>query len=90
VNPGQAWFVELGVGEIERRWQETTPPWPIMQVGMYDISRNRMMALPKANPIQFAYACSPQEVDRAGWIQASIANVPGKTNTLGRKVAFCG
>ena len=54
------------------------------QAGTYDISRDRMIALPKANPIQFAYACSSQEVDRAGWIQASIANVPGKANTLGR------
>ena len=69
----------------ERRCQETTPPWPIMPAGTYDISRDRMMALPKANPIQFACACSPQEVDRAGWIQASIANVPGKAKHPGRE-----
>jgi len=85
VNPGQAGFVELRVQETERRWQETTSPWPIMQAGTYDISRDRMMARPKANHIQFAYACSPQEVDRAGWIQASIANAPGKAKHPGKE-----
>lgn len=64
------------------------PPGLIRQVGT--ALRVTERALPNANPAQFTSAYSPQEVDRAGWIQLSIANVPGKVNTLGRKVALCG
>ena len=45
--------------ETERRWQATTPQWPIMHAVTYGVSRDQMMARHKSNHIQVAYANSP-------------------------------
>lgn len=81
---GRAGVVELPIEETERRWQETTPQWPIMHAVTYGVSRDQMMARHKSNHIQVAYANSPAEADKAMLVKASMAQ------SLGMGVAICG
>jgi hypothetical protein len=76
--------VELPMEETQRRWDATTPQWPIMHAVTYGISRDQMMARHKSNHIQVAYASSAEEADRAMLAKAAMAHA------LGMKVAVCG
>ena len=53
---GLAEAVELPMQETERRWEITTPQWPIMHAVTRGVSRDRMMGRHKSNHIQVAYA----------------------------------
>jgi hypothetical protein len=53
---GLASSIELPRAETERRWNATTPQWPIMHAVLRGVSRDQMMARHKANHIQVAYA----------------------------------
>ncbi len=53
---GLAEVVELPAEETERRWNITTPQWPIMHAVTRGVSRDRMMGRHKSNHIQVAYA----------------------------------
>ncbi|MCE9554628.1 MAG: fucose isomerase [Planctomycetes bacterium] len=81
---GRAGVVELPAAETERRWQATTPQWPIMHAVTYGVSRDQMMARHKSNHIQVAYANSAEEADKAVLAKAALADA------LGLKVALCG
>jgi len=81
---GRAGVVKLPPTETERRWQETTPQWPIMHAVTYGVSRQQMMARHKSNHIQVAYADSAEEADRAMLAKAAMAEA------LGMEVAVCG
>ena len=81
---GRAGVVELPPEETARRWQATTPQWPIMHAVTYGISRDQMMARHKSNHIQVAYADSPAAADRALLGKAAFADA------LGIKVFLCG
>jgi hypothetical protein len=81
---GRAKVIELPIEETQRRWDATTPQWPIMHAVTYGITRDQMMARHKANHIQVAYANSPEEADRAMLAKAALAN------ELGIEVAICG
>lgn len=81
---GRAGVVDLPLDETERRWQETTPQWPIMHAVTYGVSRDQMMARHKSNHIQVAYANSAAEADQAMLTKAAMAQ------TLGMEVAICG
>jgi hypothetical protein len=81
---GRAGVVELPAEETQRRWNETTPPWPIMHAVTYGVSRDQMMARHKANHIQVAYANSAKEADRALLAKAAMAEA------MGMEVAVCG
>lgn len=81
---GRAAAVELPIEETQRRWDATTPQWPIMHAVTYGVSRDQMMARHKANHIQVAYANSAEEADRAMLAKAAMADA------LGMKVALCG
>jgi hypothetical protein len=81
---GRAGVVELPIEETQRRWNSTTPQWPIMHAVTYGVTRDQMMARHKANHIQVAYANSPQEADRAMLVKATMADA------LGIKVHICG
>jgi hypothetical protein len=81
---GRAGAVELPAEETQRRWDATTPQWPIMHAVTYGISRDQMMARHKANHIQVAYANSAAEADRAMLTKAAMAA------ELGIHVALCG
>jgi hypothetical protein len=81
---GRAGVVELPLEETQRRWDSTTPQWPIMHAVTYGVSRNQMMARHKANHIQVVYANSAEEADRAMLVKATMAE------ELGMKVSICG
>ncbi len=81
---GRAGVVELPPEETHRRWQATTPQWPIMHAVTYGVSRDQMMARHKANHLQVAYGNSPAEADRALFAKAAMAE------HLGLEVSLCG
>ena len=81
---GRAWVARLPEGETRRRWEATTPQWPIMHAVMYGITRDQMMARHKANHIQVAYANSAAEADRVMLAKAAFADA------MGMEVAVCG
>ena len=81
---GRAGVVELPAAETERRWQATTPQWPIMHAVIYGVSRDQMMARHKSNHIQVAYATSAAAADKALFAKAAMAEA------LGMDVSLCG
>jgi hypothetical protein len=81
---GRAGVVELPLEETQRRWDATTPQWPIMHAVTYGVSRDQMMARHKANHVQVAYANSAEEADKALLAKAATAHA------LGIHVALCG
>jgi hypothetical protein len=81
---GRGCAIELPIEETQRRWQATTPQWPIMHAITYGVSRDQMMARHKANHIQVVYANSADEADRALLVKATMAH------ELGMSVHVCG
>jgi hypothetical protein len=81
---GRAKAISLPREETERRWNETTPQWPIMHAVTYGVSRDQMMARHKANHIQVAYAKSAKDADLALYTKAALAA------ELGIDVSLCG
>ncbi len=81
---GRAEVIELPDQETDRRWQATTPQWPIMHAVTYGVTRDQMMARHKSNHIQVAYANSADEADKAMLAKAAMAD------ELGLEVAICG
>src|SRR5688500_3354547 len=81
---GRAKVIELPLEETQRRWDSTTPQWPIMHAVTYGVSRDHMMAKHKANHIQVAYANDAKSADAALLTKAAMAA------ELGMKVNLCG
>jgi len=81
---GRAGVVALPPDETQRRWDATTPQWPIMHAVTYGVSRDQMMARHKANHIQVVYANSAAEADKAMLVKAQLAH------DLGLEVSICG
>ena len=81
---GRAKVVELPASETHRRWQATTPQWPIMHAVTYGVSRDQMMARHKSNHIQVAYAETAELADKAMMVKATMAQ------QMGLEVALCG
>lgn len=81
---GRAGVVSLPEEETNRRWQATTPQWPIMHAVTYGVSRDQMMARHKSNHIQVAYADNADAADRALLAKATMAAA------LDMKVSICG
>jgi L-fucose isomerase-like protein len=81
---GRGGVVRLSQEETERRWEATTPQWPIMHAVLYGISRDQMMAKHMANHIQVAYAPDAATARRALVRKASMARA------LGLRVNLCG
>jgi hypothetical protein len=83
---------DLGVGkavllpeeETQRRWQETTPQWPIMHATLSGVSRNQMMAKHQANHIQVVYTTDEATAHQACRIKAAALT------EMGIQVHFCG
>ncbi|MBN1910424.1 MAG: fucose isomerase [Pirellulales bacterium] len=74
---GRAGVVELPEEETQRRWNETSPPWPIMHAVTYGVSRDQFMARHKANHIQVCYANSAKDADKALLARAAMAEAMG-------------
>ncbi|MDR1818428.1 MAG: hypothetical protein LBR07_09760, partial [Puniceicoccales bacterium] len=68
---GRAKVVQLPAEETQRRWDATSPVWPIMHAVTYGVSRDQMMARHKANHIQVAYAKSAKDADAAAYAKAA-------------------
>ncbi|MBZ0277688.1 MAG: fucose isomerase, partial [Anaerolineae bacterium] len=84
VDLGRATVVELPQAETERRWQATTPQWPIMHAVLHGISRDQMMARHKANHLNVAYAPSADDADKALTAKAAMFDA------MGIQVHLCG
>jgi hypothetical protein len=84
VDLGRATVVELPDDETERRWQETTPQWPIMHAVLHGIDRDQFMAQHKANHVNVAYGEDPASADRLLAIKAAVFA------ELGLDVHICG
>jgi hypothetical protein len=81
---GVSEVVALPEKETERRWQETTPQWPIMHAVLDGVSRDQMMARHKSNHLQVVYAPSRKQAHRACRIKAAMLQ------ELGMEVHLCG
>jgi hypothetical protein len=81
---GRATVVELPEKEVERRWQITTPQWPIMNAVLHGVTRDQIMGRHKSNHIQVAYGVSAQSSDEALMAKAVAFR------ELGIEVYLCG
>jgi len=81
---GRATVVELPQEETERRWQATTPAWPIMHAVLHGVSRDQMMARNKSNHLNVAYTPSAGGADKALIAKAAMFE------TMGIEVHMCG
>jgi L-fucose isomerase-like protein len=81
---GRGRAVELPRDETERRWQATTPEWPIMHAVLDGVSRDALMAKHKSNHIQVVYGTDSAAADHTLCAKAVFAD------TLGIKVNVCG
>lgn len=83
---------DLGVGEVvalsdeevNRRWELTTPQWPIMNAVLKGVNRDQMMARHKANHIHVVYTPDEASAHKACRVKAAALA------ELGIKVSFCG
>ena len=74
---GRGTVVELPQAETERRWQATTPQWPIMHAVLHGVTRDQMMARHRANHIQVAYGEDAASADRALQTKAAMFDAMG-------------
>jgi hypothetical protein len=81
---GRGEVVELPLAETQRRWDSTTPQWPIMHAVTYGVSRDQMMAKHKANHIQVVYGNDEESADQAMFAKAAMAEA------MGMSVNICG
>jgi hypothetical protein len=81
---GRATVVELPSQEVERRWQSTTPQWPMMNAVLHGVTRDQMMGRHKANHIQVAYGKDATTSDTALMAKATAFY------KLGIEVYLCG
>ncbi len=76
--------VSLPEAETKRRWEMTTPQWPIMHAKLEGVSQNQLTARHKANHIHVVYADSREKALEACQVKAAVLH------ELGIKVSFCG
>jgi L-fucose isomerase-like protein len=81
---GRGRAISLPREETERRWQATTPQWPIMHAVLYGVSRDALMAQHKSNHIQVVYGTSAEQADLTLQAKATFAA------ELGINVKLCG
>ena len=81
---GRGRVVQLPREETERRWQATTPQWPIMHAVLDGVSRDGLMAKHKSNHIQVVYGSDSAAADLTLQTKAAFAS------ELGIRVNLCG
>ncbi len=81
---GRASVNELPEAETKRRWELTTPEWPIMHAVLHGVTRDQLMARHKANHIQVAYCPTSEDANKA--LAAKAAMLEG----MGITVYVCG
>jgi len=81
---GRATAISLPQQENERRWNATTPQWPMMHAVLHGVNRDQFMARHKANHLQVAYARNAQSADLALMTKAVTFR------EMGLEVSICG
>lgn len=81
---GRGRVVTLPEAETRRRWESTTPQWPMMHAVLYGVSRDQLMAKHKANHVQVVYAHNAGDADAVLLARAALAEA------LGLRVFICG
>jgi hypothetical protein len=81
---GRGTVADLPPEETRRRWDATTPQWPIMSAVLHGVTRDQFMARHRANHIQVVYAPDAGTADRA------LAAKAAMFHELGVKVHVCG
>ena len=84
VDIGRARAVALPQAETERRWQMTTPQWPIMHCVLYGVTRDQLMARHKSNHVQVAYTPDAAAANLA------LATKAAMFREMGLEVSVCG
>jgi hypothetical protein len=84
IDVGRGAAIRLPREETERRWNATTPQWPIMHAVLYGVSRDQMMAQHKSNHVQVVYCTDAAAADRSLEVKAAMAR------GLGLRVNCCG
>jgi hypothetical protein len=77
--------VDLGIGEAielpdeetQRRWDATSPQWPIMHLVMPGVTRDQFMARHKSNHIQVVYAPDAETATKALAAKAAMFDALG-------------
>jgi hypothetical protein len=82
IGTGKA--VSLPEEESDKRWQNTTPQWPVMHAVLDGVTRDQLMAQHKANHIHVVYVDDKVPVGRACKIKAAALQA------MGIEVHFCG
>ncbi|MDI3254426.1 MAG: fucose isomerase [Bacillota bacterium] len=89
---GGALHVDMGLGsvvllpeeETRRRWEQTTPQWPLVNAIFDGVSRDALMARHRANHVNLVYAPSAEDAARALAVKAAMMDA------LGIRVHLCG
>lgn len=81
---GLASVVELPQEETDRRWESTSPQWPIMHAVLHGVTRDQMMARHKANHLNVVYTPDAQTAKDALTAKAAMFDA------MGIKVHLCG
>lgn len=81
---GRLRAIELPEEETRRRWESTTPVWPMMHAVMYGVTRDQFMARHQSNHMQVVYAPDAETADRALACKAAMAGA------MGIEVHVCG
>ncbi|HML23457.1 MAG TPA: hypothetical protein PKD09_17510 [Aggregatilinea sp.] len=77
VDMGRGTAVELPDAETQRRWQATSPQWPMMHAVLHGVTRDQFMGRHKANHVQVAYADSAEMADKALAAKAAMFDAMG-------------
>jgi hypothetical protein len=72
VDIGRGKAISLPREETQRRWDITTPQWPVMHAVTYGVGRDQMMARHKSNHIQVAYAPDAKSANHALAVKAAM------------------
>ncbi len=81
---GRGTAVSLPMAEVNRRWEMTTPMWPILNAVLHGVSQNQFMGRHKANHITVTYAPSADLADKALTVKSAMMD------RLGIQIHFCG
>ena len=84
VDLGLGSVVELPPDETERRWNATTPQWPMVSAVFEGVSRDAFMARHRANHVSIAYAPTAEGARKALAVKAAMFY------ELGISVHLCG
>lgn len=86
---GRGAAIELPREETQRRWQSTTPEWPIMHAVLHGVSRDQFMAQHKANHIQVVYCEDAESADLTLQVKSAMADALGiQVNVCGSAFSF--